>query len=130
MSTDPVKISSSQLDTISQLYWNKFLVRENYAYRRSLFKDNVLDFQLSTYLKDHIGLVVADKTFSDSLMSDFKSLCKHPEYVLIIEKVYQNALRLTPGNQAPSISFPNSGGVINSLAELKVLTVTDTLENG
>jgi thiol-disulfide isomerase/thioredoxin len=110
-------------DSIPEPQRTKMRIMRDYNFRKSIFKGKVLDYQLTTYLKQCIGLAVADVKFADELMTDYKAICKNPEYISIVEKTYAQANRLTTGKPAPDFMLVNADGKKVSLSSLKGKTV-------
>lgn len=103
-------------DSISPDQKAKIRIQKNYDYRKSIFKNKVLDDQLTRYLKRNIGLVISDIKFTDELINDYKSVCKNPEYISIIDEIYSKAINLSSGKNAPDFTLINEKNEPNSLS--------------
>ena len=106
-------------DSLSELQKIQMYIRENYNYRKLIFKNNVLEYQLTSFLKQHIGLIARDVQFADELIDDYKSICKNPVYISIVDSIYLQANKLAPGNPAPDFSLTNIDDKSISLSSLK-----------
>ncbi len=114
----------SKTDTISTLGFTRiqkaaFYGRRNYDYRKSVFKDKVLDSQLSYFLHSFIEDYGSNTLFLEELVSDYKTICKNPAYIAIIDSTLSKAKNLSPGSYAPDFRLIDSKGTFTSLSSLK-----------
>ena len=113
------KVRKTILDTITEIQKNKMLITQNYNFRKSILKGRVLDYQLTTFLKNTIGRFNSDRKFMDELIEDYKTVCKNPEYIAIIDENYARANKLSAGKPSPDFALLNMDGNIVSLSSLK-----------
>lgn len=106
-------------DSLSDAEKLAMRTKNYYEYRKSVFKGDILDLELTKFMKDYIGLVAGNKKFATELMSDYKAICKNPEYVEIINKAYAKATMLSAGNPAPDFALVDMKGKSISLSSLK-----------
>jgi len=106
-------------DTLSDQQKLEYRIRSNYEYRKSIFKGNVSDYQLTAFLSDMIGDVTDDPEFINTLIEDYKATCKTPEYVAIIEKIHSRAEEIATGKPAPDFTLNDMDGRAVSLSALK-----------
>lgn len=114
-----IKTEKEIPDSLPVLQKKEMRITKNYNYRKSIFKDKVLDYQLTAYMKKNIGLVSADTKFAEALMKDYKTVCRNSEYISIIDKVYEQANKLVKGNDAPDFTLINKEGKQVSLSSFK-----------
>ncbi len=106
-------------DSLTDLQKSEFRIRKNYEYRKSIFNGNVLDYQLTAYLKNQIGKLTSDPEFTNELIEDYNATCKTPEYLAIIDKIHSQAKALAVGNAAPDLTLVDMDGRSVSLSSLK-----------
>lgn len=106
-------------DSLPEFERIKMRVKQNYDNRKSIFKNKVLDYQLTTYLNDQLGLIVADSKFADELIRDYRATCQTPEYISMIDSLYVKVNKLTAGKQAPDFTLTDMNGKSVSLSSFK-----------
>lgn len=110
-------------DSLSEIEKKEWRISINYNFRKTTFKEKVLDFQLTSFMKYTIEYNSASKIFMDELLKDYKSTCKNEEYISIIEKSYSQAIKMAAGNPAPDFRLINSNGEQVSLSSFKGKTI-------
>ena len=98
-------------------------IKNDYNYRKSIFRENVLDHQLTLFIKDclqeNTNLIMENPAFMDELLVDYKKTCKNKDYQAIIDKVYAGIKKLSTGNKAPDFVLEDIAGHAVSLSSLK-----------
>jgi len=110
-------------DTLSKLQKAEWRITKDYNYRKSIFRNSVLDYQLTWYLKLNLILVIEDTKFAEELIKDYKAVCKNAEYISFIQEMFTKANKLTKGNIAPEFTLTNLEGKQVSLSTFKGKTV-------
>jgi thiol-disulfide isomerase/thioredoxin len=106
-------------DTLPVLLKHELLIENNIAFMKNNLKGNVLDYQLTYYLKRQITLVAEDEKKSKEILQEYNAICKNKTYTDIINKIYENALRLKAGSIAPALSLIGLDGKTVALSSLK-----------
>lgn len=106
-------------DSLSDDEKTAIRIKNYYEYRKTVFKGDLLDLELTKLMKDYIGLVAGNKKLATELMNDYKANCKNPEYIDIINKAYAKATMLSAGNPAPDFALVDMNGKSVSLSSLK-----------
>jgi len=110
-------------DSIKDFERMKILADMNYKFRKNVFKGKVRDYELTMYVKDHLGVLMQDPEYADKLVNDYKATCRNPVYVASIDKIYSRAKSMMPGKAAPEFLLMNTEGKTVSLAAYKGKTV-------
>jgi len=97
-------------DSIPEEEQTKALVRRNYNYRKSIFTGKVLDHQLTSFMKDQMERNSIPPSFLDSLLEDFSTVCRNPDFVAIINRLHERSQRVAPGQAAPEATLVDSTG--------------------
>lgn len=106
-------------DTLAEAERNKLIFANNYNYRKSVTKGKVLDRVLSEEMIDIIEDLIDETAFVDSIMNDFRSSCKNPDYINEINQNYKIARALKKGLVAPDFTLVNFNGENVSLSSFK-----------
>jgi len=113
---DEWKKVPDSLDKIHALEQGLTKIYEN---RKKLFKEQVLDYQLTYFMKLNIVNVLEDSAFSTVLLNDYRHNCKNPEYIAIIDRVVSNEKNLLAEKPAPDFTATDMNGQTVSLSSLK-----------
>ncbi len=106
-------------DTLSKHQKAQWRIRKDYSYRKSIFKNRILDYQLTWYLKLNLPLVIDDSIFAEELVRDYKTVCMNNEYISFIDEMFSKAKRLAKGNIAPEFTLTDNQGNQVSLSSFK-----------
>ena len=106
-------------DTLPEAERNKLIFANNYNYRKSVTKGKVLDRVLSEKMIDIIEELIDETAFVDSIMNDFRSSCKNPDYINEINQNYKIACALKKGLAAPDFTLVDDKGEKISLSSFK-----------
>lgn len=87
--------------------------------RKALFKNKVLDVQLTLLIRDYLEDMSKDRTLAGELLSNYRNSCSSPDYISLIDKLYKNSLKFSPGNLAPDFELQELNGNKVSLSSLK-----------
>jgi thiol-disulfide isomerase/thioredoxin len=90
-----------------------------YYYTKQIFKDKVLDYELTEWLYRIIKRNTNDIKIVDDLIKDYKATCKNQAYISIIDNTYIQINQLTKGSIPPAFSLINEEGKKVSLNDLK-----------
>jgi thiol-disulfide isomerase/thioredoxin len=90
-----------------------------YYYTKQIFKDKVLDYELTEWLYRIIKRNTNDIKIVDDLIKDYKATCKNQAYISIIDNTYIQINQLTKGSIPPPFSLINEEGKKVSLNDLK-----------
>ena len=106
-------------DSLDKIHALEKGLTQIYQNRKKLFKEQVLDYQLTYFMKLNIANVMEDSAFSTILLNDYRHNCKNPEYIAIIDQVVSNDKKLLAGKTAPDFTATDMNGQTVSLSSLK-----------
>ena len=106
-------------DSLPDLKKREIRIQKNVDFIKKTLKGEVLNYQLSNYLKRQLGFVADDSVYSTQLMKNYHATCTNKEYVAIIYKFYENAARLKKGNPAPFFKLKDIDGKLFSLTDFR-----------
>ncbi|MBP8822736.1 MAG: TlpA family protein disulfide reductase [Flavobacteriales bacterium] len=105
-------------DSLSAAKRTELWVKQNYEYRKSLFKGKVRDHQLTVFVKNQLEQVNDNPALLEWLIKDYKATCTTPAYVAIMDRTYAAAKRMMPGQPAPGFTVVDTLNKPVSLASL------------
>ncbi len=113
------KIDKTVFDSSSKARNKEIGVLKKFAVRKSLFKDKILDYQLTELMKMTLTYSVLHLKLLDSLMADYKNNCKDTALLSIIDRYYLKATMLLPGKAAPNFTLIDRKGNMVPLSSFK-----------
>lgn len=106
-------------DSLPKEEQRKAWIRGNYNFRKGTFTGKVLDHQLTSFMKGRIEQGQVPPAFLDSLVGDYRTTCRNPEYVAIIDRLLQVAKQVAPGQPAPDAALVDSAGLEVKLSSFR-----------
>ncbi len=113
------KIEKEIPDSLSKIEKDRLRTTKSYNLRKQLFKGKILDYQLTHYLKSAITYRFTDMKFIGTLIEDYKTICKNPEYIAVVDRAFSKALELEAGHPAPDFTLTDMKGKNVSLSSFK-----------
>lgn len=101
-----IKLTNVLNDTLKR----KISTLNNYNYRKLIFKGNVLNVQLTEFIKRNYELINKDSKFCDSLMNDYYLSCTNEQYKENVKNYTASKNQLTKGKLAPDIQLVDKNG--------------------
>ncbi len=106
-------------DSLPKEEQTKAWIRRSYNYRKSIFTGKVLDHQLTKFMKEQMERNSLSPSFLDSLMKDYRSACRNPDDVAIIDRLHDRSKSVAPGQAAPTATFVDSTGQEVALSDYR-----------
>ncbi|MDI1234929.1 MAG: TlpA disulfide reductase family protein [bacterium] len=113
------KILKEVADSLSPKEKTTLLLTKEYNVRKTLFKDEIRDYQLTYFMNMHISQAASDVKLLEEFMKAYRMDCKNLTYISIIENLYVQTMSLAKGRPAPEFVLLDAEGKQVALSSLK-----------